>query len=220
MAPCHQATSHYTGQCWPTPMSPYGVTRPQWLWFQLIIMCLKSQLLHDKLSNIFLWCRYQSNQYLINLYDIVSADQGSTNWDGDIFQMTFQMYFFYDQNVLFLIKISLEYILRSPFAKKSALALIMAWPLSEPLTTLFIDAYMCPLTLLGSGFISRFHKYMTSLLSNGHILAHQCVKDHYIHWFKQQFVACSMPWHYLNLHWLIENRTPIWNLTQKKNIHV
>ena len=28
---CHQATSHYLSQCWPRPMLPYGVTRPQWV---------------------------------------------------------------------------------------------------------------------------------------------------------------------------------------------
>ena len=26
-----QATSHYLNQCWPRPMSLYGVTRPQWV---------------------------------------------------------------------------------------------------------------------------------------------------------------------------------------------
>ena len=31
MAWCHQATSHYLSQCWPRPLSPYGVTRPQWV---------------------------------------------------------------------------------------------------------------------------------------------------------------------------------------------
>ena len=28
---CRQATSHYQNQCWPRSMSPYGVTRPQWV---------------------------------------------------------------------------------------------------------------------------------------------------------------------------------------------
>ena len=28
---CRQATSHYLIQCWPSSMSPYGVTRPQWV---------------------------------------------------------------------------------------------------------------------------------------------------------------------------------------------
>ena len=31
MAWCCQATSHYLSQCWPSLMSPYGVTRPQWV---------------------------------------------------------------------------------------------------------------------------------------------------------------------------------------------
>ena len=28
---CRQATSHYLNQCWPSSMSPYGITRPQWV---------------------------------------------------------------------------------------------------------------------------------------------------------------------------------------------
>ena len=31
MAWCRQATSQYLNQCWPRSMSPYGVTRPQWV---------------------------------------------------------------------------------------------------------------------------------------------------------------------------------------------
>ena len=31
MAWCHQATSHYMSQCWPISLSPYDVTRPQWV---------------------------------------------------------------------------------------------------------------------------------------------------------------------------------------------
>ena len=31
MAWCHQAASHYLNQCWSRFMSPYGVTRPQWV---------------------------------------------------------------------------------------------------------------------------------------------------------------------------------------------
>ena len=31
MAWCCQATSHYPSQCWPRPMSPYGITRPEWV---------------------------------------------------------------------------------------------------------------------------------------------------------------------------------------------
>ena len=31
MAWCRQATSHYLSRCWLRPVSPYGVTRPQWV---------------------------------------------------------------------------------------------------------------------------------------------------------------------------------------------
>ena len=31
MAWCHQATSHYLNQCWPSYMLPYGITRGQWV---------------------------------------------------------------------------------------------------------------------------------------------------------------------------------------------
>ena len=31
MAWCREATSHYLSQCWPRSLSPYGVTRPQWV---------------------------------------------------------------------------------------------------------------------------------------------------------------------------------------------
>ena len=31
MAWCHPSTSHYLSQCWPKSMSPYGITRAQWV---------------------------------------------------------------------------------------------------------------------------------------------------------------------------------------------
>ena len=31
MAWCRQAASHYQSQCWPRSVSPYGITRPQWV---------------------------------------------------------------------------------------------------------------------------------------------------------------------------------------------
>ena len=31
MAWCRQATSHYLSQCWPSSLSPYSITRPQWV---------------------------------------------------------------------------------------------------------------------------------------------------------------------------------------------
>ena len=53
MAWCHQATSHYLSQCWPRSVSPYGVTRPQWVnawclmtsqhWFRKWLDALRQQ---------------------------------------------------------------------------------------------------------------------------------------------------------------------------------
>ena len=59
MAWCHQATSYYLSQCWPRFMSPYSVTRPQWVnslstgWFDYNLDCIlfKFMLLIDTLSN-------------------------------------------------------------------------------------------------------------------------------------------------------------------------
>ena len=42
MAWCRQATSHYLSQCWPSSLSPYGVTRPLW------VKVMACQLVGDK----------------------------------------------------------------------------------------------------------------------------------------------------------------------------
>ena len=39
MAWCRQATCHHLSQCWPRIMSPFGVTRPQW-----VNLCQKSRI--------------------------------------------------------------------------------------------------------------------------------------------------------------------------------
>ena len=55
MAWCRQATSHYLNQCWPISLSPYGVTRPQWvnsLWPSEAIWCHKSG---STLAQVITW---------------------------------------------------------------------------------------------------------------------------------------------------------------------
>ena len=59
MAWCRQATSHYLSQCWPRSLSPYGVTRPQWVnstlqWYQRSIM------VNQIISNLTVWSRVYS----------------------------------------------------------------------------------------------------------------------------------------------------------------
>ena len=51
MAWCHQVTSHYLGQCWPRSMSPYGITRPQWV--KMIEKILNCKLEPQKLCEIY-----------------------------------------------------------------------------------------------------------------------------------------------------------------------
>ena len=42
MAWCPKATSHYLSQCWPSSMSPYGVTRSQWVKKEVFISVINS----------------------------------------------------------------------------------------------------------------------------------------------------------------------------------
>ena len=56
MAWCHQATSHYLSLCWPRPMSPYGVSRPQWVklwWTYDLCQYAFNTLRLDKMTIIF-----------------------------------------------------------------------------------------------------------------------------------------------------------------------
>ena len=54
MAWCRQATSHYLSQCWPRSLSPYGITRLQWVnWcfhYSLTVLSVIS-----KLGNTYLY---------------------------------------------------------------------------------------------------------------------------------------------------------------------
>ena len=50
MAWCRQATSHYLSQCWPSSMSPYGVSRPQ--------MCFNSWLICPQFQCISNWSHH------------------------------------------------------------------------------------------------------------------------------------------------------------------
>ena len=54
MAWCRQATSHYLSQCWPSSLSPYGDTRPQW-----VKSCWYSH---------HIWIGYHMNKYSSIIY--------------------------------------------------------------------------------------------------------------------------------------------------------
>ena len=54
MAWCYHATSHYLSQCWPRSLSPYGVTRPQWVNIVYLKTFYTERILIRKLINL-LW---------------------------------------------------------------------------------------------------------------------------------------------------------------------
>ena len=58
MPRCCQAARHYLSQCWPWSMSPYGVTRPQWLKQGLVLNRIQQKV---KKKYKFLSSRSQSN---------------------------------------------------------------------------------------------------------------------------------------------------------------
>ena len=79
MAWCRQATSHYLSQCWPRSMSPYGVTRPQWVTFWCIYDFLKYLFLSTKFLRavrivicVTVWCA-KCYTYLCNRYLVLSC---------------------------------------------------------------------------------------------------------------------------------------------------
>ena len=80
MAWRRQARSHYLSQCWPIPVSPYGVTRPQWV---MAIVGLERSALppmkpNNTISKYFLFRKYSWNYTLWwrhNGHDDVSNHQ-------------------------------------------------------------------------------------------------------------------------------------------------
>ena len=55
---CHQATSHYLNQCWPRSMSPYGITRPQW------VNVVRKERLRQRKQDKAAASRYRSMSYM------------------------------------------------------------------------------------------------------------------------------------------------------------
>ena len=52
MAWCRKAKSHYLSQCWPSSMSPYGITRPQLVNSACNHLCFRAEIL---LCHMLIW---------------------------------------------------------------------------------------------------------------------------------------------------------------------
>ena len=64
MAWCRQATSHYLSQCWLRSLSPYGVIRPQWAWWENMNWLHKFEL--NCLLNSLFWLTTMKTSKLCN----------------------------------------------------------------------------------------------------------------------------------------------------------
>ena len=68
-----QATSHYLSQCWPRSLSPYGVTRPQWIKFTFRSprgQWVNSQQPFDEYI-IYISELCQNSQYLLDVFKCI-----------------------------------------------------------------------------------------------------------------------------------------------------
>ena len=67
MAWCRQATSHYLSQCWPSSMSPYGVTRPQWVNWVIFNLVSKIDILSISCEIALWWILQEPLWYSVNI---------------------------------------------------------------------------------------------------------------------------------------------------------
>ena len=81
MAWCCQPTSHYLSQCWPRSMSPYGITRPQWVNSSPPSAAYMCQWIGSALVQIMA-CRYSApSHYLDQWCSIVNSFRNKLQWN-------------------------------------------------------------------------------------------------------------------------------------------
>ena len=145
MAWCHQATSHYLSQCSPRSLSPYGVTRPQWVKSnscKIVFMWMPQNTFDDMsiLVQVMAWCC----QAGLILSIFIGLWLGYINTlrlrqNGHHFPENTFIRIFLNEIVRISIKISLKFVPKGPINKIPALVQIMVWrrpgdkPLSEPM---------------------------------------------------------------------------------------
>ena len=120
MAWCRLATSHYLNQCWPSSMSPYGITRPQWV--NNIETHFKGRYPECHKSSLMLFNNVDPDL----CHHMASLGHNElTHWGWDkmttIFQTTLSDVFFFYGNYCILFQISLKIISEGIINIKSAL---------------------------------------------------------------------------------------------------
>ena len=143
MVCCSQATSHYLSQCWPSSLSPCGVTRPQWVkpcdvWFMQLSTC--KVVSETTSTNLHICVVHECSFYefhcdrSFSFLNTLRPRRNRRHFADDIFKCILL-----NENVLISIKISLKFIPKGPINNIPALVQIMAWrwpgnkPLSEPM---------------------------------------------------------------------------------------
>ena len=90
---CRQATSHSHSQCWPRSMSPYGVTRPEWVKWQHVFLPGESPT-SAMLDYRWLWarlCFFSANaslpEPLLAYCQLDSWEHISVNFESDLYKL-------------------------------------------------------------------------------------------------------------------------------------
>ena len=118
-------SSLYLSQCWPWSLSPYDVTRPQWVNVLIFRPCLT-----EVNTAEFAFTLAKSSKHLNTL----RPRQNGRHFADDIFKCVFL-----NENVWIPIKITLKFVPQGPINNTLALVQIMAWrrpgdkPLSGPM---------------------------------------------------------------------------------------
>ena len=86
MAWCRQATSHYLSQCWPGSMSPYDVTRPQWVESTLVQVMPNG--IVPSVNSMMTYC-------LLDHYHLVLVGSLSLAWGVDVHGLLLLVWWFW-----------------------------------------------------------------------------------------------------------------------------
>ena len=81
MAWCRQATSHYLSQCWPRFVSPYGVTRPQWVTHNEIrLLAHLKPFLPNTSTHLSIFCNTLSVIMIMSMGVLIIRNMSSVTW--------------------------------------------------------------------------------------------------------------------------------------------
>ena len=124
MAWC-QATSHHLNQCWPSFMTPHGITWPQW------VQCISSERACHLTAT--------AGATILGVLSPLSSYCSSFRQNGSHFADSIFKCIFFNENFWIPIKISLKFVPKGPINNILVLVQIMAWrwpgdkPLPEPM---------------------------------------------------------------------------------------